>query len=394
MTGDPDPRPAEHLAHPQAPAAEAEPVDVPGWRGAAFLPLMLGGMLAAAAGFGAAMLAFPDGWGGNASAAAQRHAELAARIESLDVALAAQGAEAQRLAAALAALETTTAARLPDPDLVSRLEATMAEFAGRLEGVETRITTLAATPDAGLADTARLDDLRSEIAALRDAAARPVDPAALDAVLADARAEIATLAERTRAERATLAEQTEAGLAAARAEVEATARDVRRLGAILRIEAAIEAGTPFARPLDDLAAEGVAIPAGLRDAAGGVATLASLQASFPDAARAALAAGVSVDPQAPFGDRVLAFLRVQTGARSLSPRAGADPDAVLARAEAALRAGDLGQALAELDTLAPAAAGAAVLAEWRGRAGGRQSALAAVELLRIPDNSGKAGDGD
>ncbi len=390
MTGDPDPRPAEHLASPQVPSTEAEPAVLPERRGGGFLPLMLGGMVAAGAGFGAAMLAFPDGWGGDASSAAQRHAELAARIESLDVELAALGAEAERLAAALSALETSATGNQPDPDLAARMDATMTELADRLEAVEARIATLAAAPDGGMADPAQLDALKAEMAALRDAVARPVDPAALEAVLADARAEIAALAEQTRAERATLAAQTEAGLSAARTEVDTTARDVRRLGAVLRIEAAIEAGTPFVRPLDDLAAEGVEVPAGLRDAAGGVATLASLQASFADAARAALAVGVSVDPQASFGDRVLAFLRVQTGARSLSPRAGGDPDAVLARAEAALRAGDLGQALIELDALAPAAAAAPVLVEWRGRASVRQAALAALGSLQA---SGSAGDG-
>jgi hypothetical protein len=77
--------------------------------------------------------------------------------------------------------------------------------------------------------------------------------------------------------------------------------------------------------------------------------------------------------------RITAFLRAQTGARSLTPREGNDPDAILSRAEAALREGDLVATLAELDALP--AEGAARLAEWRAQAEARLAASQAVAEL-------------
>ena len=45
------------------------------------------------------------------------------------------------------------------------------------------------------------------------------------------------------------------------------------------------------------------------------------------------------------------FLRVQTGARSVEPREGSDPDAVLSRADAAVKAGDIAGALEQIGAL-------------------------------------------
>jgi hypothetical protein len=78
-------------------------------------------------------------------------------------------------------------------------------------------------------------------------------------------------------------------------------------------------------------------------------------------------------------NRLSAFLRSQTGARSLTPRSGDDPDAVLSRAEAALRAGDLKAALAEIAKLPQA--GQDRMSEWVGLAEKRVSAMEAVESL-------------
>jgi hypothetical protein len=65
--------------------------------------------------------------------------------------------------------------------------------------------------------------------------------------------------------------------------------------------------------------------------------------------------------------------------RSLAPREGNDPDAVLSRAEAALAAGDLGTALAEAAALPEA--GQAAMAGWVGLAAVRQAATAALAEL-------------
>ncbi|MGC1487099.1 MAG: hypothetical protein WA784_04835, partial [Albidovulum sp.] len=66
-------------------------------------------------------------------------------------------------------------------------------------------------------------------------------------------------------------------------------------------------------------------------------------------------------------------------ARSLTPRAGEDPDAILSRAEAALGTGDLKTALVEIATLPEA--GRARLAEWTGLAERRLAAAAAIAAL-------------
>ncbi|MGB8622217.1 MAG: hypothetical protein WCD16_05310, partial [Paracoccaceae bacterium] len=79
------------------------------------------------------------------------------------------------------------------------------------------------------------------------------------------------------------------------------------------------------------------------------------------------------------GDRIGAFLRTQFGARSLTPREGNDPDAILSRAEAALNAGELKDALDEIATLPEA--GQQAMSGWVAKAQKRADALAAADTL-------------
>ena len=65
--------------------------------------------------------------------------------------------------------------------------------------------------------------------------------------------------------------------------------------------------------------------------------------------------------------------------RVVEPREGDDVDAILSRAEAALRGGDIDSALAELGAL-PAVA-AEKLTDWRARAEARAAALAGAAEL-------------
>ena len=78
-------------------------------------------------------------------------------------------------------------------------------------------------------------------------------------------------------------------------------------------------------------------------------------------------------------NRMQAFLQTQLGTRSLEPREGDSADAVLSRAEAALKAGDLDTVLAEIDTLPEASKPA--FAEWRALTETRAAALAAGKAL-------------
>jgi len=104
-----------------------------------------------------------------------------------------------------------------------------------------------------------------------------------------------------------------------------------------------------------------------------------LQGSFPDAARAALVASTREGLETGSVDRLTAFLRTQLGARTLAPKAGDDPDAVLSRAEAALGRGDLDETAAELAGLPDA--GKAEFTGWLVKLNARRGALAALADL-------------
>jgi hypothetical protein len=118
------------------------------------------------------------------------------------------------------------------------------------------------------------------------------------------------------------------------------------------------------------------VPDALAGQSAGVATLAELSAAFPEAARAALTAAREASGES---EGLGGFLRTQLGVRSLEPQEGDSADAVLSRAEAALRDGRLTDALAEVAALPEA--GQAALAEWTARAETRQDAVAAAEEL-------------
>lgn len=232
----------------------------------------------------------------------------------------------------LSALETTKA---PVTDLTP-LETQLAAIADRITALEER-PAVVRSGDGG-ASAAELEALRSSVAALLSNA-KSVEQATADAAKA-------------------AAAQT----------------------AITKIVSAMDGGQPFPDAVATLDGLDLGeIDPALRDvAADGVASLNTLQNNFPDQARAALAAarasGVE-DGQQGLGG----FLKRSLGARSVAPREGDDPDAVLSRAEAAIKTGDLTATLIELDTL-PEEAQAAI-ADWRAAADARVSARAAIDAL-------------
>jgi hypothetical protein len=144
------------------------------------------------------------------------------------------------------------------------------------------------------------------------------------------------------------------------------------------LRAALDTGQAYTAAVAML--QGSDVPAALSDhAATGLPTLANLQGSFPAAARAALDAALRANPGETWTDRVGTFLRSQTGARSVTPREGNDPDAVLSRAEAALATGDLDTALQEISALPDEAK--AAMTDWTNLAEQRRAAAAAIETL-------------
>ncbi|SEL53190.1 Uncharacterized conserved protein [Roseovarius azorensis] len=235
------------------------------------------------------------------------------------------------------------------PDLsgeVDGLGETLAVLTKQMSALEARIATLEKRPQPETNDgvsEAELQDLRAMLEAQR---------AEVDALKAEA----------------------EASEAAARD----SARATLRRAALTRILTALDSGNDFATALADLRETGVEVPAALADMAEtGVPTQAMLTERFPDAARAALAEArlASGEETAGLGG----FLKSQLGLRSLTPREGDDPDAVLSRAEAALGEGRLGDALAEIETLSEGAR--AALADWADLATRRKEALIAAEEL-------------
>ncbi|MEP5731299.1 MAG: mitofilin family membrane protein [Sulfitobacter sp.] len=158
------------------------------------------------------------------------------------------------------------------------------------------------------------------------------------------------------------------------------AKEAAVRNALTEITVAISEGSGFVDALAALNDAGVEdIPAALSDfAEDGAPTLVTLQNGFPDAARDALSAARSAGVDEGTGG-VSGFLRRQLGARSTAPREGSDPDAVLSRAEAAVREGQLDEAFNEIESLPPEVL--AVMDGWLAQARARLGAENAVKDL-------------
>lgn len=322
---------------PEPPKPEVAPRPVP--RRSPLWPI-LGGVIAAGLGYGVAQVV-PDGWpiaqdDSALQAAVSEVSALKAKIAELQ----AQVAAADGLADRVAKLETAPAV----PDL-SALE-------DRLAKLESRPTSQGAS-----ADPAALSALRLEVEALKAQGSGVVSPQ----VQAQLDAQVQATAEK---------------LAAIESRAAETAAAAVRQAALRQISAALDSGAPYVRAVVDV---NDLPPVIAEHAATGLPSLTALREGFPDAARAALEASLEANMGATWSERVKNFLRAQTGARALTPQEGDDPDAVLSRAEAALAAGDVEAALAELDALP--AEGKAAMTDWLAQANLRLQAEAALAPL-------------
>jgi hypothetical protein len=293
-------------------------------------------------------------------------------LETADTAaldrIAEQAAEIEALRGQIAALPVAPTQGDIDAAVLTSSEAgaaALANLAVSFEDLLLRVDALEARPFSALPEGQFDDAMQAALAALQSD---------LDAQ----RTEIQGLAAAA-AEELQFAQSAAAEVAAATA---AAARETLAKSALAQIVAAIDTGVAFDGPLADLEeALGAPAPAGLAAAArDGVATLSELQSSFPDAARAALATARNAGEDGSAATNFIGFLRQQFEVRSVEPREGDDVDAILSRAEAALRQGDIGGALTELGGL-PAVA-AVEMADWRARAEARAAALVgAAELM-------------
>ncbi|MEM9910724.1 MAG: hypothetical protein AAF922_08065 [Pseudomonadota bacterium] len=244
----------------------------------------------------------------------------------------------------------------PVLEQIEAVSSRIAEIDGRFETTQNLIDGV----------NARLDGIESA------AVSATLPEGAQDAFAAELEAARAAIAQEREALVDMIAEAQTSEDAANEAAIAATQRAA--LGEILT---ALDTGATFEEPLNELALNGAEIPQGLTDtAATGVVPLAVLQQSFPAAAREALSAA-RTESEGTSG--FSGFVRAQLGVRSLAPREGDDPDAVLSRAEAALGNASLADALAEIETLPPEAVSA--LASWIDDASTRLNAVLAVQDL-------------
>ena len=375
-----DPDPAPEPEPQPAPAPRSAPASARRRGGAGVAPLLLGGVLAAAIGFVAAKNLQTPGWPLTPTAADP--AALAQRLDAADAAAKAQAAAVAQVQQALSALSAKVAAA---DALPARLDAAAREQTAALASLRDDLT--ARTDSLQKA----VDDLTARIATGAPAGASAADGgapatgalAALQSTLeaqkqqnAELAQQIADVAAKANARIDAAAQQA----TALKTDAEAIARAALERAALTRVQTALDVGGSFAPALADLTAQGVTPPAALAAAAAkGVPTLAELQATFPAAARAGLAASVKATMGTGLWARAGAFLRTQTGLRSLTPREGSDPDAVLSRAEAALRRADLPAALTEIGALPEA--GRTAMADWLDGADRRAAALAAADAL-------------
>ena len=304
--------------------------------GAGFLPLLLGGVLAGVIGFVIATFTAP----------------------SVDNTLADQVA---MQSSTLSSLEEQVAG-LPAVDVAS-IDVAQADLSAKMDELDTtlvdigvRVTALEERPAGNGISSAAGEGVADEMDALRAQIAEMTGAAQTE--LAEARAQAASIEENAAA----------------------AARNAAARAALSRVQTALESGAPVGAALGDLEeAIGESAPDALIAVQDGVPTLASLQEQFPEVARAALTTarseGVSGEETTGLG----AFMRNQFDVRSTSPQEGDSADAVLSRAEAAVRTGRLSDALAEISALPEVAR--AEMSEWLGLAETRADAIAAVDIL-------------
>ncbi len=314
-----------------------------------FVPMLLGGAAAAILGYGVAAYSSQAVWPFDAAEDTAFEDELRAVLTTQDGALSDLGSRI----ATLEAVEPPTIDLSPVEGQIAAVQTTASELSARLDEIVARIDTLERQPletvvseEAIAAYERALDDLKAEVEAQR--------------------AEVAQMAQEAVAAEGNAEEK--AQLAASRA-------------ALADITAALDTGAGFAGAIAVLSANGVDVPGALAgNSENGVPTLSLLRETFPDVARAALRDARSADTAGAEGvSRISTFFANQLGARSVAPKEGDSADAVLSRAEAAVRAGDLDMALSELSAL-PEAAQSAV-SDWQASAQKRLEAKTAADGL-------------
>ena len=320
--------------------------------------LLLGGVLAAVLGFTAARTIVPEGW---------PFPGVTPEPDPLAIALEAQKATVADLGTQLAALGAR----------VDELEAdtALADLRQQLDGTQARITQLSDVINALDARLLKVEKIpRGSGTEAAEAAARAYER------------ELASMREMLEGELAQIRATQEAANADSQS-AEAAVREAAMRAALAQVTAALDNGQPFGEALATLAEISGQPPSRelAKAAKAGIPTLNQLQGAFPKAARSALSASITALVAEGKIGRLEGFMRSQLGTRSLEPKEGDDPDAVLSRAEAALKAGDISAALAEISTLPEA--GQSEMADWVTQAENRAAAVAALQSMTAELNT-------
>ena len=223
----------------------------------------------------------------------------------------------------------------------------------------------------------QLENFDKRLAALEKST---IESAIPDELVAQYQDEVKRLKETLEAQRESL-QQFMSETAETANEVTQRAKDTVARGILVQIRAAIDAGGSFDTAIKEFDEQvGQAIPNQLRSLAEeGVQTYQELRDSFAEAARSALNAARDELNESEGFTGIGNYLRKQFQARSVTPKTGDDADAVLSRAEQALREYDLNGALNELDALPDAARHQ--MQPWIDQARERQDALEQSDIL-------------
>jgi uroporphyrinogen-III synthase len=368
-------------------------------RGLGAVGAFLIGIVAAALVLGAALLSLPY-WPDEARAMWRGPPQRAVGIPV-------PPAAAVDVAAEIDAAKKVLDARIDDLDKrVHALANTVAQASAQAPAIKVPATP--APPSSAPSSDEALNGLRRRIEALENkppAAAEPAAPSnpdmeKVDKDMAALRVEIATLrASLQTLEQATSGQKDQASALAEAVEkikgqssqasadekkALAAARASAVIGIAARLNAALESEQPFASDLallgplardDKTIAEQSAALQPLADK--GVPSRAGLAADFPAMAKKAMADDLADDS---FGQRLLGRLKALVSLRRVGPDVPGDTvEAKLARAEAALKAGDLARAV-ELVKSLPRQTGGAT-AGWLGGAEAHLAAQRAVDRL-------------
>ena len=282
----------------------------------------------------------------------------------------------------------------------AQIDAAKRELNARLDDLEKKVRAAASTaaqatpsdnrpttPDPAIAELRhKVEMLENKPQPEADTSALKADTSALKSEITALRAAMQSLDQTVAGQKASVDKATEVATASTANEQKAlaAARGSAVIGIAARISAALTAGLPFAtdlallQPLAASDAKFTELMTALQPvAAKGVASRASLAASFPAMAKAAMADDLADDS---FWQRLLGKLKSVVSLRRVGADVTGDSvEAKLARAEAAVNAGDLPKAVELVKSLPPQTARAT--ADWLARAEAHLAAQHAVDQL-------------